>query len=60
MNINLQFTSVSDLRYWLKRKADECGDPESYNDWLSGYFDEGNSITAHGEEYDYWSCWELL
>ena len=60
MNINLQFISVSDLRYWLKHKADECGDPESYNDWLSSFFDEGNSISVHGEEYDYWSCWELL
>ena len=58
--LDLQFSRVSDLRYWLKRKAEECGDPESYDEWLRDFFDEGNTITVHGEEYDYWACWELL
>lgn len=60
MSIEYQFSHVSDLRYWLERKADECGDPESYDEWLRDFFDEGNTITVHGEEYDYWACWELL
>ena len=60
MNINLQFTSVFSLRDWLKRKADECGNPEAYDEWLHSFFHDGSTITVHGEEYDYWSCWELL
>lgn len=57
---NLAFSSVSDLRRWLGRKAEEAGDPESYCNWLQEFFENGNSITVHGEEYDYWSCWELF
>lgn len=60
MNINRQFSTVSDLRCWLKRQSDACGSPEAYDEWLQNYFDEGNTITVRGEEYDYWSCWELL
>ena len=60
MYMELQFSSVSELRRWLERKSDACGDPESYDEWLRGFFDEGHTITVHGEEYDYWGCWELL
>lgn len=60
MNINRQFSTISDLRCWLKRQNDACGSPEAYDEWLQNYFDEGNTITVRGEEYDYWSCWELL
>lgn len=57
--VNLEFSRVSDLRCWLERKCDAAGDPDSYYDWLRSFFEDGNSINVHGEEYDYWSCWEL-
>lgn len=54
------FTSVSSLRTWLKRKMDESGNPEAFTEWLTNYFDEGNEISVHGEQYDFWSCLELV
>ena len=60
MSVSYTFSSISDLWRWLQRKADECSDPEAYDEWLQTFFDGGNTITVHGEEYDYWSCWELL
>lgn len=60
MKIDRQFTSVSDLRRWLKSRSDACGSPEAFDSWLQSYFDEGNTVTVRGEEYDYWSCWEML
>lgn len=58
--LNLSFSSVSDLRDWLKKKNFESGNPEAYDEWLQGFFDVGNTITVRGEEYDYWACWELI
>lgn len=58
--IELTFSSISDLRRWLERKANDAGDPDAYYNWLQAFFENGNSITVHGEEYDYWSCWELF
>ena len=59
-NIGLTFSSVSELRRWLEHKADQCYSPEEYDEWLQRFFDEGTTITVHGEEYGYWDCWELL
>ena len=47
MSVNYTFTSVSSLRYWLERKADECGNPEAYDEWLRDFFDGGNTIERH-------------
>ena len=58
--VETQFTSESSLRDWLKRKIDEAGSPEAYDEWLQSYFDQGNSVFVNGREYDYWACWELL
>lgn len=60
VTIEKQFSSVSELRHWLERQNDEAGSPEAYDEWLHSYFDDGNTITVHGEEWDYWACWELL
>ena len=60
MTLDLTFTSTAELRRWLERKADQCGSPEAYDEWLQSFFDEGNAISVRGEEYDYWACWELL
>lgn len=54
------FTSVSSLRRWLENKNYECGSPEAFSEWLTNYFEEGNEISVHGEQYDFWSCWELV
>lgn len=54
------FTSVSSLRRWLERRMDECGSPEAFSEWLTNYFEEGNEISVHGEQYDFWACWELV
>lgn len=59
MLLNLSFTSVSQLREWLKNKMWNFEGPDEFYNWLSNYFDEGNTITVHGEEYDYWACWDL-
>lgn len=60
MKMDRQFTSISELRRWLRMRSDECGSPEAYDEWLQALFDDGNTVTVQGEEYDYWSCWELL
>ena len=57
---NLTFASVSKLRQWLEERNYECGDPDSFNEWLYKFFDDGNTISIHGEEWDYWACWELI
>lgn len=54
------FTSVSILRKWLENKNYECGSPEAFSEWLTNYFEEGNEISVHGEQYDFWSCLELV
>lgn len=54
------FTSVSSLRRWLENKNQECGSPEAFIEWLDKYFEDGNEISVHGEQYDYWDCWELV
>lgn len=54
------FPSVSILRKWLENKNYECGSPEAFSEWLTNYFEEGNEISVHGEQYDFWSCWELV
>ncbi len=58
--VERQFTSENDLRDWLRRRSDEAGSPEAYDEWLRNYFDDGNSISVNDREYDYWTCWELL
>ena len=54
------FTSISSLRRWLENKNYECGSPEAFSEWLTNYFEEGNEISVHGEQYDFWSCLELV
>jgi hypothetical protein len=56
----LSFKSVATLKRWLRDKMQEAGSPEAYEEWLHNFFDDDNSISVHGESYDYWDCWELL
>lgn len=58
--MNLSFNKVSALREWLKNKSYECGNGEAFSEWLNQFFDNGNTITVHEEEYDFWACWELI
>lgn len=58
--LNLSFNTIGELRRWLESKNFVAGSPETFCDWLSDFFDEGNTIAVHGEEYDYWSCLELV
>lgn len=60
MLMNLSFNTIGELRRWLENKNFDAESPEAFCDWLHKYFDEGNTITVHGEEYDYWACWELV
>ncbi len=60
MLVNSNFNTIGELRRWLEKKNFESGDPETFNNWLSNFFNEGNTVTVHGEEYDYWMCWELI
>ena len=57
---NLTFISEARLRQWLEKKNFESGSGEAFCEWLSDFFDSGNTITVCGEEYDYWACWELV
>ena len=54
------FTSVSSLRKWIENKTQECGSPEAFVEWLDKYFEDGNEISVHGEQYDYMDCLELV
>lgn len=58
--LTMEFTSIAKLRTWLENKRWECNSPEEYNAWLQQFFNDGNTVTVHGEEYDYWACWELV
>ncbi len=58
--LDLEFNSVSELRRWLRDKNEDAGSPEAYDKWLQAFFGKGNTIVIHGEEWDYWACWELL
>lgn len=58
--VNLKFRNRRELRTWLEDKNWNAGSPEAFNDWLYNFFDEGNSISVRDEEYDYWSCQEML
>lgn len=58
--LNMQFFSVQALRDWLNKKRRDCESPEEYDKWLQAFFDEGNTVTVRGEEYDAWDCRELL
>ena len=60
MRYDYKFSSTAELRLWLQRKSDECGSPEAYDEWLQALFDDGNTVNVNGEEYDYWTCWEVL
>ena len=59
MKFELTFSSVSALKEWLDNKNWECGSPEAFSEWLYNFFERGNTITVHGEEYDRISCMEL-
>lgn len=54
------FTNVSVLKRWLENKRWECESPEGFSKWLQDYFENGNEISVHGEQYTYWDCWELI
>ena len=57
---NLTFSSVSELHRWLENKNYECESSEAFESWMNEFFENGNTISVHGEEWDYWACWELL
>lgn len=57
---NMIFSSVAELRRWLEKKNYESGSPEAFCAWLSNFFEEGNTVSVRGEEYDYWACFELV
>ncbi len=54
------FYNVRKLIEWLKEKNYNAGSPEAFSEWLYNFFNEGNSVTVHGEEYDYQYCMELI
>ena len=58
--VNYRFSTKGELRRWLEKKRWDCDSPEEFYNWLCDFFDEGNSVTVLGEEYDYWACWELV
>jgi len=58
--MELAFKSVSELRRWLEQKNFNSGSPEAFSEWLENLFDDGSTITVHGEEWDYLSCLELV
>ncbi len=58
--VNYRFSTIGDLRRWLEKRMWDFEGPEEFYEWLSNYFDEGNTMTVRGEEYDYWACWELV
>ena len=57
---NMRFSSVSELRRWLEKKNYESGSGEAFSEWLTGFFENCNTISVRDEEYDFWACWELI
>lgn len=57
---NIQFDSVQALMRWLDDKNWECESLEAFETWLHTFFNDGNTITVCGEEYDFITCWELV
>ena len=60
VKMNRSFYNISALKDWLRNKMFDCGSPEAYADWIYEFFEEGNTITVHGEEYDYEYCSDLI
>ena len=58
--LEIDFRNINELKEWLKQKNFEAGSPEEYNEWLCNFFEEGHTISVHGENFDYWACLELL
>lgn len=58
-SINRRFETVGELTKWLEDRSSEAENIEEFYNWLDEYFNEGNTITVQGEEYDYWACYEL-
>ena len=54
------FTNVSTLKRWLENKRWECNSPEEFSKWLEDYFENGNEISVHGEQYTFLDCLELI
>lgn len=57
---NMQFSSVSELRRWLEKKNYESESGEAFSEWLTDFFENGNTVSVGDEEYDFWACWELI
>lgn len=55
----MSFASPLMLQNWMKRKADALGGNDTLMNWLTEYFDAGNTISVCGREYDARDCWEL-
>lgn len=53
--LNMEFASKRSLQEWLGKKRCECESPEEYDAWLQNFFEEGNTVSVRGEEYDYWA-----
>lgn len=60
VKMNKSFYNISALKDWLRNKMFDCGNPEAYDNWLYEFFEEGNTIIVHGEEYDYEYCSDLI
>lgn len=60
MKFEVTFSSVGQLREWLKSKNRNSDSAEDYYQWLQNFFDDGNVISVNGEEWDYWACWEII
>ena len=60
MTIDFTFSSVSALKEWLKNKRFETGNPEAFDEWIFNLFENGNTISVNGYDYDYFSCLELI
>ena len=60
MKLEITFTSMKNLKAFLKEKQWDFDSPEEFHKWLSDFYEEGNSITVLGKEIDYHYCTEII
>lgn len=58
--LHLTFTSRNEFIDWLRAKLTEAHSTVEFMEWLSDFFDQGNTITVCGREYTFMDCYDMI
>lgn len=58
--LHLTFTSRNEFIDWLRAKLTEAHSTVEFMEWLSDFFDQGNTVTVCGREYTFMDCYDMI